>query len=129
MLLFDKVDVVFISKDFVWFCGYFVVFEVVKVFCSMVKFGVIVICVWGEEGVDGIGFNGEVKYSDVFFFKKVIDMFGVGDIFVVGVIYSFLKYLFVEDVLNFVCKLVGFKCGMFGNNGFVNVLNGSLNSD
>lgn len=84
--LFNKVDVVFISKEFVWFCGFFLFVEVVKFIYNKVKFGVVLICVWGEGGVDGIGFDGEIKYSNVYFLKVIIDILGVGDIFNVGVI-------------------------------------------
>ncbi|XP_068711245.1 ketohexokinase-like [Montipora capricornis] len=127
--LLDKADVVFTSKDFARFCGYSVASEAVKAFRSMAKPGATVICAWGEEGADGIGPNGEVKHSDAFPPKKVIDTLGAGDTFVAGAIYSLLKHPSVEDALNFACKLAGFKCGMPGNNGLVNALNGSLNSD
>lgn len=70
--------------------GFFLFFEIVKLLYMKCKKGVIVICFWGIKGVDGIGLENMEIYSDVFLFEKVIDIFGVGDIFVVGVIWSFM---------------------------------------
>lgn len=45
-------------------------------------------CVWVEEGVDVLGFDGRLFYSDVFLLFRVVDILGVGDIFNVFVIFS-----------------------------------------
>lgn len=120
--LLDKADVVFTSKDFARFCGYSKASEAVKAFHSKVKAGATVICAWGDEGADGIGPDGEVKHSDAYCPKEVIDTLGAGDTFVAGAIYSLIKQSSIEDTLNFACKLAGLKCGMRGNDGVGNAI-------
>ena len=120
--LLAKANVVFTSKDFARFCGYSTASEAVKAFHSKAQAGAIVICAWREEGADGIGPEGEVKHSDAYHPKEVIDTLGAGDTFVAGAIYSLIKHSSIEDTLNFACKLAGLKCGMQGNDGVGNLI-------
>ncbi|XP_078365873.1 ketohexokinase-like [Oculina patagonica] len=117
MLLLNKADVVFISKDFARFRGFSSSALTVKSLHPHLKSGAVAICAWGEEGADGVGPDGEVKHSDAYPPEKVIDTLGAGDTFNAGVIYSLCKGLSLQDTLNFACFLAGVKCGMQGYDG------------
>lgn len=127
--LVDKADVVFMSKDFARFCGFSSAFEAVESFRGKIKPGATIICAWGEQGADGAGPDGEVKHSYAYPPEKVMDTLGAGDAFVAGAIYSLINDSSLEDVLNFACKLAGFKCGMPGNDGLVKAFQDRLNSN
>lgn len=119
LLLLDKADVVFTSKDFGKFLGFSSPSETIKSLRTKCKVGATVICAWGVQGADGVGPENKVTHSDAYIPEKVTDTLGAGDTFVAGAIRSLIQGFSVKDTLIFACKLAGFKCGMNGNNGLV----------
>ena len=117
--LIDKVDVVFVSKDFAKMQGFTSAFEVVQSLHNSIHPWAFVICPWGEVGAHGIGPDGVVQHSDAYPPEQVVDSLGAGDTFIAGAIYSLLKGSSLNDTLNLACSLAGFKCGMHGYDGLV----------
>ena len=90
--------------------------------------GGIVICAWGTMGACGIVKTQEkMKYSDIVLSKcyppasDVKDTLGAGDTFVAACLFSLMnskrcewdkKHLY--KVLQFGCKVAGYKCGILG---------------
>lgn len=122
MMLLNRGDVVFISKDFARFRGFCTATEAVKSLYSETKSGALLICAWGECGADGLGPEGTVKHSDAHHPCKVVDSLGAGDTFIAGVISSLCKGSLLQDALNFACLLAGVKCGMQGYDDLGNVM-------
>lgn len=127
LLLLNRGDVVFVSKDFARFRGFSSPAETVKSLYSGAKTGAMLICAWGEEGADGIGPDGTVKHSDTYPPEKVIDTLGAGDTFIAGVMCSLSKGFSLQDTLNFSCSLAGVKCGMQGYDGLAKVMHNRFN--
>eukprot|EP00112_Aurelia_sp_Birch-Aquarium-sp1_P004048 Seg1459.3 transcript_id=Seg1459.3/GoldUCD/mRNA.D3Y31 product="Coiled-coil domain-containing protein 84" protein_id=Seg1459.3/GoldUCD/D3Y31 len=78
------------------------------------KENLIIICPWGELGVDGVDSCGIVYHSDAFPPPTLIDTLGAGDTFIAGTLSSFLKGSSLQESLVFGCKIAGKKCGQFG---------------
>lgn len=117
LLLLNKADVVFISKEFARFRGFSSSAEAVKSIYNKVKSGAVLICAWGEGGADGIGPDGEIKHSNAYPPKVIIDTLGAGDTFNAGVICGLHGGLTLQDTLDFACFLAGVKCGIQGYDG------------
>lgn len=112
----NKADILFISKDIALHLGYQSAHETVTDAKKKLnlKENLIIICPWGELGVDGVDSCGIVYHSDAFPPPTLIDTLGAGDTFIAGTLSSFLKGSSLQESLVFGCKIAGKKCGQFG---------------
>ena len=113
--LFDKADVVFVSKDYGRTEGYNSKEETVKGLITKCKEGATIICPWGEDGAAAM--KDTLVTSPAFPPKLVADTIGAGDTFVAGTIFTMCKDADIETAVRFGCRLAGAKCGIRGFSG------------
>ena len=111
--LFDKADVVFVSKDYGRAEGYASKEETVKCLLSSCKEGATIICPWGEDGA-AAKTEDVLVTSPAFPPNHVTDTIGAGDTFIAGTIFAFCRGADVEESLRYGCRLAGAKCGVRG---------------
>ena len=73
-----------------------------------------VYCAWGKAGAWAMNSQGKLFQQPAWQPEQVIDTLGAGDVFNAAIIHATLKNEKVETVLEFACKVAGFKCGLQG---------------
>lgn len=111
--LFDKADVVFVSKDFGLAEGYTYKEETANGLLPNCKNGATIFCPWGEDGAASKTKNVLVT-SPAFPPKHVTDTIGAGDTFIAGTIFTLCQCTDLEAAVRFGCRLAGAKCGARG---------------
>ena len=111
--LFDKANVVFVSKDYGRAEGYKCKEETVNGLLSNCKTGATIICPWGEDGAAAKKKNVLVT-SPAFPPNHLTDTIGAGDTFIAGTIFTLCQGADLEEAMRFGCRLAGAKCGTLG---------------
>ena len=123
-----ELNIYFIGKDYAISLGFKDMQSTVLFQSELILHGGIVICAWGTQGACGIVKNQEkMEYSDIVLSEccppagDVKDTLGAGDTFVAACLFSLLNSTRYEwnnkllhKVLQFGCKVAGYKCGIFG---------------
>lgn len=81
-----------------------------------------VYCGWGKAGGWAMDTAGHLFQQPAWQPDKVRDTLGAGDVFNAAVIDAFLKERQTSEVLEFACKVAGFKCGQEGFGRIAEVL-------
>lgn len=119
--LYDTVDTLFVSKEFVRSRGYHTKEEAVQKLITNCRKGAEIICAWGEEGAVAMDADGTLHSSPAFPPKlqagQFMDTLAAGDTFNGAFIMSRSSGHDLSESLIFGCKVAGAKCGMKGIDG------------
>ena len=121
-------DVLFVSSEYAESQGYKDMQTAVVELSEYTKEGSIIICAWGSKGAcGGVKNSSPISPDDLSMVPSyppaggVIDTLGAGDCFIAACLYSLLNLDFnglskelLPRVLNFGCKVAGYKCGVYG---------------
>jgi len=70
-------------------------------------------CGWGSEGAYGLK-GDDIIHQTAFIPETTIDTLGAGDSFNAGIVHASLQQKSLQDVLQYACRLAGYKCGVNG---------------
>jgi ketohexokinase len=79
-------------------------------------------CAWGKAGGWAMDGSGKLFQQPAWVPENLVDTLGAGDAFNAGVIDRTLQGLPANQVLEYACKIAGFKCGLNGFNGIEKVV-------
>ncbi|XP_057701050.1 ketohexokinase isoform X3 [Corythoichthys intestinalis] len=112
--LFDRADVVFVSKDVARHLGFQTPTCALRGLRPRLRPGAVLICAWAEKGADAADADGTLLHSDAFPPERVLDTLGAGDTFNAAVIHKLARGRPLQEALTFGCRVAGAKCGFHG---------------
>lgn len=115
--LMERVDYVFISKEFAVANGYQNKEDAVTGMGHRCKPSGAVICAWGEDGAAAKPRSSDLVTSPIFPPKSLVDTLGAGDTFNAATILALSEGRSLQDAIRYGCKIAGAKCGMIGYRG------------
>ncbi|XP_073480847.1 ketohexokinase isoform X5 [Aquarana catesbeiana] len=118
-LLFQRGDLVFVSKDVAKYLGFHSATEAVLGLYPRVQQGAYLVCAWADQGATALGPDGQVIHSPAFPPDAIVDTLGAGDTFNASVMFALSKGQSMQEALTFGCRIAGKKCGIQGYDGIV----------
>lgn len=118
--LLDKINVLFVSKEYAQSQGFQNMTDFVTGFKPELK--IQLICAWGDRGAAGRDINGSIVQAEPCPPPNgVIDTIGAGDTFNATVVASLNQGHDLKTALQAGCRVAGRKVGQFGFQGLKNV--------
>lgn len=108
--LFEEADLLFFSHDYVSKQG----FDDGAAFLKSLPRGLAATCTWGERGVWGLDFMGEVHFQAALKLPRVVDTLGAGDVFNAAMIHAMTQGLAMDEAIRQANRLAGETCGRSG---------------
>ncbi|XP_052082208.1 ketohexokinase-like [Mytilus californianus] len=115
--LLNKVDTVFVSKEYAIDRGCSNKEEAVQKIVSKCREGANMVCAWGEDGAAAVSPDRKLISVPCFPPTEVVDTLGAGDTFNAAVIWYLSRGKTLEEAVTYGCKVAGAKCGMQGVDG------------